>query len=210
MPIAAIVASRVDTEARRLVSECRKAGVTTVLVTPATVAAPGWSYQPGNPADSYFTADGQRYPMLELSGIYVRLPFVTPPELPHLTGLDRGYAAFEVHAFLSAWLTDLGDRVLNRPSPSLLAGPGLKVTDIVDPPYPALRQPFTGDVTIVGSRTFGTTPRSAEAADRIRDISRRIHCRFFTLTFESGTATMLNYWPDLGPTVSTALSEEIR
>ena len=129
---------------------------------------------------------------------------------PHLTRPDRGYGASEVHAFLIAWLAELGDRVVvNRPCPSLLAGPGVDLSSMAGPPCAPLRQPFTGDITVVGNQTFGATDDD-EIGALAHDVGRRIHCRFFTLTFESGIQTTVNYWPVLTPPVIAALTKELR
>jgi hypothetical protein len=84
----------------------------------------GWRYQPGKAMDGIAIIDGQRVRARDIDGIVVRLPYVPPPALPQIVAHDRVYVAREMTAFLTAWLSELPCRLVNRPTAVCLAGPG--------------------------------------------------------------------------------------
>ncbi|MBI2709559.1 MAG: hypothetical protein HYX34_07670 [Actinobacteria bacterium] len=116
----AVVARRGDDEAQLLVDRCQDLGA--VLVTADDLGAPGW-VAPLDGCAGRFVAEGRPRPTGDISLAVVRQSVVLPAELEHLVAGDRDYAAAEMTAFLAWWLTRLGDRVVNRPSPGWLLGP---------------------------------------------------------------------------------------
>jgi hypothetical protein len=59
----------------------------------------------------------------EITGVLTRLHCVDENELHHIVPEDRAYVSAEMTAFLVSWLSGLTCPVLNRPSPTCLAGP---------------------------------------------------------------------------------------
>jgi hypothetical protein len=59
----------------------------------------------------------------QIAAVWCRLSSITPGDLTHLHADDREFAAGEMHAFLRAWLSQLGERVCNQPNSTSLAGP---------------------------------------------------------------------------------------
>lgn len=118
-----VLAYRYDVAARALVQRWRAAGEQAALLTCADFARPGWRYVAGNPAAGYADVDGQVLATSAIRAVITRMPAVGEAELAHVHEDDRVYAAAEIQAFLLAWLSSLECPVLNRPSPSNLAGP---------------------------------------------------------------------------------------
>jgi hypothetical protein len=118
-----VLAYKYDAAARALVERWRAAGERAALLTCADFARPGWRYAAGNPAAGTADIDGQVIATSEIRAVVTRMPAVGEAELGHLHQDDRSYAASEIQAFLLAWLSSLECPVLNRPSPSNLAGP---------------------------------------------------------------------------------------
>ena len=58
--------------------------------------------------------------------VFNRLEFVPTLLFARMAASDRDYARTEFHALLLSWLASLGNRVVNRATPSALAGPGLR------------------------------------------------------------------------------------
>src|SRR5688572_23214757 len=114
-----IIASRYDDSARAL---ARRYGDAAVL-TPADLSRPGWRFINGNAEDSTAVAEGCSVSARSIRGVLTRLPSVTPAELPQIVPTDREYVAAEMNAFLTAWLSELPCRVINRPTALCLAGP---------------------------------------------------------------------------------------
>jgi hypothetical protein len=94
------------------------------LLTPADLSMPGWRYVPGNPDAGIAVIGGRRVPVSELEGVITRLGYIDPDSLDGLMPSERPYAAAEMNAFLIGWLSELRCRVINRPRPTCLNGPG--------------------------------------------------------------------------------------
>lgn len=92
-------------------------------MTPEDLSVAGWRYRLGAPEESVAVVGGRRIPSVELAGVVVRLPWVDPIDLPHISPRDQAYVATEMSAFLVAWLGALPCPVLNRPRPGCLTGP---------------------------------------------------------------------------------------
>ncbi|MGH9165972.1 MAG: hypothetical protein ACRDZW_10730, partial [Acidimicrobiales bacterium] len=98
-----------------------------VLLGPADLSTEGWVVALPAPVDAgpgSFVAGGQRYESAAISAVVVRLAHVDPVELVRVVEADRIYAASEMTALLAHWLESLSARVVNRPSPAFLWGPG--------------------------------------------------------------------------------------
>ena len=111
-----------DAGARALVQRWRADGEEAALLTCADLSRPGWRYVAGA-APGHAVIDGQMIATREIRAVITRIPAVGEAELAHVHEEDRRYAVAEMQAFLLAWLMSLKCPVLNRPSPSNLAGP---------------------------------------------------------------------------------------
>jgi len=123
--------------------------------------------------------EGECGPVASILGLVTLLSGVSLDELPHVALVDREYVASEMTAFLLAWLSSLGSRVVNRPTPLCLSGPrlhpeqwarfaasaGLSVRPVTRcvPPFEAWDDPdFTalarGGLTAPGTSAYLTVP----------------------------------------------------
>lgn len=167
-----ILAGTWDERARALAERWSGAGA--VLLSPPDLSLQGWRLQPRNPGAFRAVIGARWLRASEIGSVLVRLPYVSADELPHIAPSDRAYVAEEMTAFLLAWLTELPCLVVNRPTPSCLAGPALRDEQWVRlassrgiPCRPVLRRvrldesreaPRTSvrtTVTVVGKRQLG-------------------------------------------------------
>lgn len=162
-----VVASERDAEATGLARAWSASPA--VIVTPADLSSTGWAVAFPD-AGPTFVASGELHSVAEISAVLVRLPCVAPSDLTRVELEDREYAAAEMTAFLAYWLRALPCRVFNRPSPTMLLGPGwtlaewltraaalgIAVADIAVTRgcRPALRADVRW-VDVVGERAFG-------------------------------------------------------
>jgi hypothetical protein len=114
-----VLASRYDQQAAALVESWDEAR----LLTPEDLSMAGWAYRLSSPHEGRFVVDGRRVQTTDISGVFTRISHVMVHELGHIVPADRDYVAVEMQAFLLAWLTSLRCPVVNRPTPSCLAGP---------------------------------------------------------------------------------------
>jgi hypothetical protein len=119
-PFFLLLASRSDTAA---ISFAASAGPEVRLMTPADLSQAGWSFRVGDAAHSSAVIAGEVVPAAAIAGVLIRLQGVAEHDLPHIVAADRAYVAAEMSAFLLAWLTALGCRLVNRPTPQCLPGP---------------------------------------------------------------------------------------
>ena len=170
-----VVASHTDAPAWSFARRYAAQGV--CLLTPADLSYCGWSYRAGNMETSMAVIGGQRIAARDIRGVVTRLPAVSEADLEHIAVPDRAYVAAEMQAFLLSWLTALRCPVLNRPTPSCLAGPawwpaqwtqaaarlGLPVTTVIaqasfarPPSTRGTSRPTCVTVTVIGQRIIGT------------------------------------------------------
>lgn len=116
-----VVASPWDEAARALVERWEPHGAG--LLTVDDLSRAGWRHYLEDPYRSRAVIDGRVVETGDISGVLIRLPAVTEQELPKIVAEDRAYAAAEMTAFLTYWLSTLKCPVLNQPSPSCLCGP---------------------------------------------------------------------------------------
>lgn len=116
-----VVASPWDEAARALVDRWEPHGAG--LLSVSDLSRAGWRHYPGDPGRSRAVVDGKVVATSDISGVLTRLPAITEQEIPHIVPEDRSYAATEMTAFLTFWLSTLKCPVLNRPSASSLCGP---------------------------------------------------------------------------------------
>jgi hypothetical protein len=89
----------------------------------ADLSSSGWRSMVGRPELATAAADGRVLRAEQIAAVWCRLTTITPQDLTHLHADDREFAAGEMHAFLRAWLSQLGERVCNQPNSTSLAGP---------------------------------------------------------------------------------------
>ena len=89
----------------------------------ADLSRSGWRSVVGRPDLATAAADGRVLRAAQIAAVWCRLSSITPEDLAHLHADDREFAAGEMHAFLRAWLSQLGERVCNQPNSTSLAGP---------------------------------------------------------------------------------------
>ncbi len=116
-----ILAHRADIAAQALVQ--RWAAHDAHLLSPEELSLSGWRYRPGDVASGCAVISGRSVPFRNLDGVLTRLPWVFEQDLVHIVPDDRAYVAAEMSAFLLAWLSELTCPVVNRPTPTCLAGP---------------------------------------------------------------------------------------
>jgi hypothetical protein len=117
----AIVASRLDPEARHLAETWSAAGA--VVLSAEDLGTRGWEFRPADPLGGWAVAGGRRVRTADVRAVLVRRPAVIPEELAHIEPADRRYVAAETNAFLVAWLSALTCPVVNHPTPTCLCGP---------------------------------------------------------------------------------------
>lgn len=200
-----VVANAGDAVASAFVRRYARRGVR--LLQPGDLSRLGWRYELGDHAEpSQTVVAGRVYRETQLAGVITRLASVTPLDLPHIEPADRVYVAQEMQAFLLAWLHRLPCPVLNRPTPTCLAGEwwslqtwihracrlGIPVAKREWSVVRGLRtkaiQPITGesstaDITIAGSQIIGNAaPRVVQYA---RKLAQAAELDLVTVRFSS-------------------------
>jgi len=94
-----------------------------VHATIADLSSSGWRSVVGRPELATAAADGRVLGAEQIAAVWCRLTTIAPQDVTHLHADDREFAAGEMHAFLRAWLSQLGERVCNQPNSTSLAGP---------------------------------------------------------------------------------------
>src|SRR5262245_14893955 len=89
----------------------------------ADLSGSGWRCVVGHPELATAAAGGRVLRAAQVGAVWCRFSRITPQDLTHLHADDRAFAAGEMHAFLRAWLSQLGERVCNQPDSTSLAGP---------------------------------------------------------------------------------------
>jgi hypothetical protein len=189
---------------------------------------PGWRYFPDDPDRSTAVASGRKISQRQISGVLVRLPYISEAELPHIASTDRSYVAAEMGAFLLSWLSALPCPILNRPTPTCLAGPywrqpqwlyaaaelGIPACTTVASAG-ALESPLSDywtpriTVTVVGEQCFGT--EDERLMTQTRSLAAAAGADLLAVHFlqQNGVARFLGV--DLVPDVSCpAVADSIR
>jgi hypothetical protein len=203
-----VVGSSQDSVAARLVERWGAR-----LMTCRDLSRPGWRYRVGSASRGIAVIGGQRVRAVDVDGIVVRLPCVPPAALPHIVPHDRVYVAREMTAFLTAWLSDLSCRVVNRPTAVCLAGPGWTVeqwrhaaarlgVEVVT------RRRRINTTTVVGANAFGFAA-GAEVAHRLAEAAA---VDLLDVHFDAEERVVgIDPWPDVSsPETADALLELFR
>jgi hypothetical protein len=167
----------------------------------------------------------------EISGVLTRMPCVYEQELAQIVAADRSYVACEMTAFLHAWLSGLHCPVINRSTPSCLAGPNWRTeqwvqlaTGIGIPVRPYQRK-TTGspdsnvpdgrgvEVIVVGNQTFGDV--DAELSAWARQLARAAGVDLLAVLFSGAKrgSKFLNasLWPNIeSDAVADAILDRLR
>jgi hypothetical protein len=144
------------------------------LCTPADLSIAGWRHYVLAPERNIAVVAGRVTPVTQIAGALTRLPTVQVEDLPHIAAEDRDYAAAEMTAFLSAFLSALPCPTLNRPSGGALTGPAWRLEQWIcvaaglGIPVRSVRRHIGAhrsateeeiaphsEVIIIGDRTFG-------------------------------------------------------
>ncbi len=181
-----VLASDEDYAARALVNRWRVADAR--LLRCRDLSRAGWAWYSDDSRPALAVVGEDLLEMREIEGMLVRLPAVTERELPHIHPADRSYAAAEMTAFLTSWLSSASFLVVNRPTPTCLLGPnwrheqwlhaaahaGLRVPSgrrVIRPGLRGAQASSSQDVftvTVVGTRCFGPVDdRLAASAVRL-------------------------------------------
>ena len=116
-----IVASRWDRAPEALAS--RWADQEVGILTPRDLSVAGWRQHLGSMDSGTAVVERKLVQQRDITGVLTLLPRVVEQELVHIVPADRRYVASEMTAFLLFWLSQLECPVLNRPTPTCLAGP---------------------------------------------------------------------------------------
>ena len=166
----AIVASKLDPAARDLVAAWSPAGA--ALISAEDLSTAGWTFRLADPGGGTAVVDSRRVPVGELRAVLTRRPAVVAEELAWIDPADRTYMAAEMNAFLVAWLHALPCPVVNRPTPTSLAGPAwgpvhwATAAARADVHWAAHADGATHDVVVCGDACVGAASPSEAAAAR--------------------------------------------
>lgn len=211
-----ILASQHDATARDLAA--RWAAHDAELLTPRGLSTAGWRHRLGSPEDSTAVVNGRQVPVRDIEGVLTRLWCAGLAELTHIVPADREYVSIEMTAFLVSWLTSLECPVLNRPSPSCLAGPNWRAEEWTHraarlgiPVRPKARrsppgaEPFPPEeftpatVTVVGDWTLGAADNALKA--HARRLAAHAGLGLLDVYFDGPDADAafagVSLWPDI-------------
>jgi hypothetical protein len=219
-----ILASPGDVEAHGLAAAWSSSQA--AVVTWSDLSCPGWCYTANSgDAPSYSigrsaaavaascSVGGRVLPAADIDAILTRAATVDPADLVDIAEHDRDYVAAEMHAFLVAWLSALGGRVVNRPTPRSLLGPlwpaevwvhraaslSIPVTPThrrVDP-LPAGADPSTGDSASAWLVDLAREPHLSESWSAVTVVGER--------AFGEGHVTLKHHALALAQAVGTDL-----
>lgn len=167
----AVVASNLDPAARDLVAAWSAAGA--ALISAEDLSTAGWSFSVADPGSGTAVVGSRRVPVSELRAVLTRRPAVVAEELAWIDPADRTYLAAEMNAFLVAWLHALPCTVLNRPTPTSLAGPvwgplhWAAAAARAEVPWAADADGATHDVVVCGEICVGAASPAEEASARM-------------------------------------------
>lgn len=209
-----ILASRFDTVSVALARSWADRGA--VLMTCDDLSRPGWKDHPNasGAANGQAVVAGRSTNFTDLSGVLVRLPYVSEEELGRVVAADRGYVAEEMTAYLASWLSRLDCPVLNRPTPNCLAGPAwcderwlLLAAQLGIPTQavnrdtrspsssPAWEERSLQTVTVVGGQAYGNAgSRELRAAICL---ARAAGVELLSVGFAHSVLAGVNLWPTM-------------
>jgi hypothetical protein len=181
-----VFASEHDENAKWLVRRWESRGA--ALMVPPDLSRAGWRCTSRDAGHSQCVLGGSSYSASAIEGVLLRWPAVLPAELPHIAESDRNYVAAEMNAFLVYWFTAIGRRVVNRPTPRSLCGPGwypehwthhaarvgLRVAPVRHTVKPGVAEPLSWPeydgpavkVTVAGPGVYGSASRALAAKAR--------------------------------------------
>ncbi|WP_067474257.1 hypothetical protein [Actinomadura hibisca] len=147
------------------------------LVTPRALTGPGTRCDPADLTAA--TLGTRRGPLAagDVTAVLACLPAVTPRDLPHIAGPERGFVAAELTALLALWL-QAPALVVNRPVPGALCGRGLDGDDArcaaMQAGLPVAAPTRTGArLTLVGDRILPATA-DPTAAELVRTLAKTL------------------------------------
>lgn len=128
------------------------------------LGAADWTHRIGvtGTATSIRFPDGTTMAEFAPTLVFNRLEFIPTLLFTGMAEADRHYARAEFYALLLSWLASLGDRVLNRPSPYALCGPGFHSWQWLAVAANAGLSPYPGAATTSRRRApppVGAVPR---------------------------------------------------
>ena len=116
-----IVASELDFVAPE--AAAKWLGCPAATLTSRDLCTKGWCIETQDFDNGSIVADNVVTPVRQITGVVTLLQLVSDYELFRIEEADRKYAASEINAFLTYFLSRLNCRVLNRPSAYCLSGP---------------------------------------------------------------------------------------
>lgn len=208
-----VLGSALDDQPRRLVERWAHTGRDAALVTPADLSLPGWRLRRGRPSETRAALGDRVVQLSEIDAVVSALPWIGPYDLPHVAEDDRDYVAQEMGAFLLAWLHELDCPVVDRPTPTSLAGCGrsrfewaalaASIGIAADPSWSGPTTP----VTVVGGRAAGDVPSVLAATSEA--LSSAASRSLVTLRFATNDTTTV-VGADVRPEVgSDAVADEL-
>jgi hypothetical protein len=173
-----VLASARDATAQAIVAVWAPWGA--ALCTPADLSTRGWRHRVGAPEEAAAVIAGQIVPVARITGVLNRLPAVQPEELAYIAASDRDYVAAEMTAFLTAFVSALPCKVLDRPSAGALFSStwrpeqwiraAARAGVPVRPCQRSVRPDAPVELAVIGDRVFGAT--EARLADWARSLAR--------------------------------------
>lgn len=116
-----VIASQHDGAASAFARAHPQAGM--AVLTTKDLSRRGWFDDLQGTTSGTAVVDGHRTPVREIDGVLTLQSSLHSDDLSHVARRDRGYVAWEMTAFLVAWLASLPCPVLNRPTPPFLTSP---------------------------------------------------------------------------------------
>jgi len=125
-----ILGSAFDATARALANRLRaRHGAAAVQHrTLEELAAARWDHRLGTRGTSTSLRFGDGTTLADFAPtlVFNRLEFISTLLFTGMAAADRDYARSEFYALLLSWLASMGDRIVNRATPSGLSGPALR------------------------------------------------------------------------------------
>lgn len=203
-----VLASGVDEAARKF---AQRSDGRAKLLTCRSLSDRGWRLDVPGRQPPIAVAEGERVGAAEITGVITRLPYVGEGELPHIAAVDRSYVAAEMQAFLFAFLSALPCPVVNRPTPTCLAGPNWRLAQWLRAAREAgaaVSTPNNDDcpvgdrtsISVAGDQCFGDgdTRRQQTARQMARAAGAQLLRVWFAGRDRIAPVIGADLWPDLG------------